>query len=134
MKWLIPLLMLSACATHQADPSDAKPVPREHIYNAKYLSVQADNEGVTFTRDIGVQGRFCADSIFVDNDKAFDIWPGEYVTIRLEPGDHYFRLETGEGICLDQVLSQPTNIKLGEPQTFRISILPDYKLQLIRTQ
>lgn len=125
-------LIVAGCSTTQVQPGTEQPIPPEHIYNADYLIHKPGNEIVNFTRDQGMLGSACSHMVFIDNDKAFEIFPGQAVAISLKPGNHLFRLDTGRGSCPNETHSQETFLVLGEPQTYRISISSNFNLMLTR--
>jgi hypothetical protein len=110
----------------------AKPIPKENIYNSEYLKHEDGNELVHFIRDRGFTGAGCSHTVHIDNDKAFAIQPGQAISISLKPGNHFFRLDLGAGLCPNESHSQSTYLNLGEPQTFRISTSSNFNLMLTR--
>jgi hypothetical protein len=125
-------IMISGCSTTPIKLEAAKPIPPEHIYNKSYLNHKEGNEYIHIIRDQGFTGSACSHTIFIDNDKAFDIQPGQAISVSLEPGNHFFRLDLGAGLCPNESYSQATYLALGEPQTFRISISSNMNIMLTR--
>jgi hypothetical protein len=131
---IILSLSIAACSTTPINYGSADPVPSEHIYDSKYLVQDADQEAVNFVRDKGFTGSACTHTVHIDNNRAFDIRQGQGITIYLEPGNHFFRLDLGAGMCPNESHSESTFIKLGEPQTFRISISSNFNIMLTRIE
>jgi len=125
-------LIIAGCSTTPIRLESAKPVPAAHIYNKEYLEHKEGNEVVNIIRDQGFTGSACSHTIFIDNDKAFDIQPGQAISVSLNPGNHFFRLDLGAGLCPNESYSQATYLALGEPQTFRISISSNMNIMLTR--
>lgn len=72
--------------------------------------------------------------MYVDNVKVFAIRHGEQMTIHVHAGRHFFRLETGGGLCPNIAASQETTIAAGERETFRILLPSDGNLRLTRIE
>jgi hypothetical protein len=127
-------LILAGCSTTQIKLEAAKPIPKEHIYNNAYLKHEEGNELVHFIRDQGFTGSACSHTVFIDNDKAFAIQPGQAISVSLKSGNHFFRLDLGAGLCPNESYSQSTYLNIGEPQTFRISVSSNFNLMLTRVK
>ncbi|WP_290705331.1 hypothetical protein [Amphritea sp.] len=125
-------ILLAGCSTAQIPLEEAKLIPKEHIYNNTFLKHEAGNELVHFIRDQGLIGAGCSHTVFIDNEKAFAIQPGQAISVSLKPGNHFFRLDLGAGLCPNESHSKSTYLNLGEPQTFRISISSGGTLMLTR--
>ena len=128
---LVPLLF-AGCSVVEINLEAFKPIPHEHIYNSAYLKHEDGSELVNFIIDQGFIGSGCSHTVFIDNNKAFDIQPGQAISISLKPGNHFIRHDLGVGLCQNESYSQSTYLKLGEPQTFRISVSSSYNLTLTR--
>lgn len=72
--------------------------------------------------------------MYVDNVKVFAIRHGEQITIHVPAGQHFFRLETGGGLCPNIATSQETTIAPGARQTYRILLPSDGSLRLTRVE
>jgi hypothetical protein len=135
MRLILSILVsfvIAGCSTTPIKIEAAKPIPSVHIYNDKYINHEEGNEKVTIIRDQGFTGSGCSHTIFIDNDKAFDIQAGQAIVVSLKPGNHFFRLDLGAGLCPNESYSQSTYLALGGPQTFRISISSNMNIMLTR--
>jgi hypothetical protein len=72
-------------------------------------------------RDAGSLGSVCTYEILVDNKAAFAIRAGEYQTLYLAPGKHWFGLEIKHGLCPGFFDAYSTVARDGAEQTHRIS-------------
>jgi hypothetical protein len=130
--FLIAILISTGCSTTQVTFNKAKPVDSEKIYDKSFLNPDENNEKISVIRDQGFLGSACTHTIFINNKKVFDIEKGQAIMVSIEPGNHVLRLESGVGICPDTSLSESTFLKIGEPQTFRISISSNGQIMLSR--
>jgi hypothetical protein len=131
---VVSLITISGCSTTPVSYEMAKQVSASKIHDKSLIKVGDEKEQIKVIRDRGVFGSACTHTIFVNNQKAFDIEPGEAITLSLEPGNHFFRLESGVGICPDASISESTFLKLGEPQSFRVSISSTGQIMLSRVE
>lgn len=125
---------IAGCSTTPITFDTAKKVPEYHIYNDKYVGHEEGKETVYFIRGKGFEGSLCAHVIFIDNDKVCAIRPGEAIATSLTPGNHFFRLNLGIGLCPNESYSQSTYLAIGEPQTFRISTSQNKNVMLTRIE
>ena len=109
-------LMVVGCSTTETRPGYENTIMDKYIYNKEYIVRYDGDVPVKFTRDSGFTGAGCKHKIFIDNDRAFDIRESQAITVYLQPGNHFFRLE----LCGNQSHSEATYINVGEPQIFRI--------------
>lgn len=72
--------------------------------------------------------------MYVDNVKVFAIREGEKITIHVPAGRHFFRLETGGGLCPNIPTSQETAVSAGALRTYRILLPSDGSLRLMRIE
>jgi hypothetical protein len=126
------LLLISGCTTTPITIDVAKPVPEDRIFSNKYSVMDENKESVAFIRDKGLTGSACANTLYINGNKAFAIQPGEVIIVNLRPGNHLFRLDVGSELCSNESLSQPTFLNIGEPQRFRRSIGSNLKHMLTR--
>lgn len=139
MKYLvIPFLAASlmACSTTPVTQQGAVDIPSERIYQSSYLSpANPQSEAtVVFLRDKGFSGAGCSHDMFVDNVKVFSIRHGEKVAIRVPAGQHFFRLETGGGLCPNIAASQESTLAPGARNVYRILLPSDGSLRLTRVE
>lgn len=137
---LVPVLVviagLSACSTVPVSGASALSVPADRIYRAEYIGAasEAEQATVVFRRDAGFSGAGCSHDIFVDNVKVFAIRHGEELTIHLPAGPHFFRLETGGGLCPNIATSQDAVLPAGGRQVYRILLPSDGNLRMTRIE
>ena len=138
MKQIIVLalaaLLLSACSTTPIAIDMAKEIPSERLYEASFVASDNINGKalVDFTRDSGFIGSGCSHTMYIDNVKAFAMHQGEGITVQLDPGDHFFRIELGAGICPNEAYSQNVSLKTGEHQAYRILTSSNFNLSFTR--
>ncbi|HWG88185.1 MAG TPA: hypothetical protein VN679_10420 [Candidatus Acidoferrales bacterium] len=130
------VFLVSACSTTPVSRQTAAIVPLDRIYQPSYVGSAASPTDATvlFLRDAGFSGAGCSHDMFVDNIKVFAIRPAEQITIHVPAGQHFFRLETGGGLCPNIAASQQTTIAAGEHQVFRILLPSDGSLRLTRME
>ena len=131
---LLGMCIITGCSTTPVRFEVANPIPQERVYAAKLIEPSPEKETVKFVRDLGFTGSGCTHTIFIDNDKAFAIRAGEAIAINLKPGNHFFRLDLGAGICPNESYSQSTYLTKGGPQTYRVSISSNFNIMLTRIQ
>ena len=128
------VLILTGCSTTPISFDKAIPVPHNKIYDKSFISSDKEKEKIMIIRDQGLFGSGCTHTIFINNKKSFDLGYGQALMVALEPGNHVLRLESGVGICPDTSISESTYLKLGEPQTFRVSISSNGQIMLSRIE
>lgn len=129
------LLLVSACSTTPVTQQSATPVSTERIYQASYIGAASTSGAtVTFLRDSGFFGSGCSHDMYVDNVKVFAIREGEKITIHVPAGRHFFRLETGGGLCPNISTSQEAAVSAGARRTYRILLPSDGSLRLTRIE
>jgi len=130
------LALTSACSTTPVTQQSAAPVPADRIYQKSYVGVASgtDQATVVFLRDSGFLGGGCSHDLYIDNVKVFAIRQGEQITTHVPAGQHFFRLETGGGLCPNIAASQETTIAPGARQTYRILLPSDGSLRLTRIE
>ncbi len=127
--------MLAACSTTQVTQSQAKEVPQDRVYAPEYLLETSEKSAqVVFLRDAGFSGSGCSHDLFVNNVKVAAIRHAEGITVHLQPGDYFFRLETGGGLCPNISTSQNASLAAGARQVYRILLPSDGSLRLTRTE
>ena len=129
------ILAVSACSTTPVSQGSAASVPAERIYRAEYVgSGSAADATVVFLRDAGFVGSGCSHDVYVDNVRVFSIRRAEQIAIHVPAGHHFFRLETGGGLCPNISTSQETTLVSGARQTYRILLPSDGGLRLTRIE
>lgn len=133
--FLLVTAALMGCSTVPVTEQDAARIPLERIYQPDLVGSARPGEAqVTFLRDKGHVGSACSHTIFVNNQKAFAVRPGEGVSLRLPPGSYFFRLESGAGLCPDIATSQDAELKAGSDVAYRILLPSDGSLRLTRVR
>lgn len=129
-------LMTAGCSTTPVTQQSAAQVPADRIYQQSYIGMATgpSDASVTFLRDAGFSGGGCSHDMYVDNVKVFAIRQGEQATIHVPAGQHFFRLETGGGMCPNIAASQETTLAPGARQIYRILLPSDGSLRLTRVQ
>ena len=130
------MLLAAGCSTTPVSRQTAASVPPDRIYQQSYVgsATSPTDATVLFLRDAGLSGSGCSHDMFVDNIKVFAIRHAEQITIHMPAGQHFFRLETGGGLCPNIAASQQTTIAAGEHQVFRILLPSDGSLRLTRME
>ena len=132
----VVVLGLASCSTTPVTQQSASPVAVGRLYQSAYLgaATNASDATVVFLRDAGFFGAGCSHDMYVDNVKVFAIRHGEQITIHVPAGQHFFRLETGGGLCPNIATSQETTIAPGARQTYRFLLPSDGSLRLTRVE
>lgn len=81
-------LALSGCATSPVPLDVAKQVPAERISMKSQPGLDAAT--VTFVRDSGALGSAVLHHLFINDEPAARLEPGEAVSFHLQPGDYVF--------------------------------------------
>lgn len=133
-------VLLAACANTPIEVAQASQIPKDRILAPELLvgQQQTSKASVSFTRDAGGFGGGCTHFVYVNNRRVFDINQGEAITIYLEPGAYFFRLEVDGGgfggLCPSNLTtSQNATLQTGEAQTYRIAVAPG-TINLARTR
>lgn len=132
----VAVLMLAACSTTPITQQSARPVPSERIHEVSYVgpATDASEATVVFLRDSGGHGSACTHDIYVNTTKVFSIRQGEQITLRIPAGQHFFRLESGGGLCPNISTSQESILSEGARQVYRILLPSDSSLRLTRIE
>ena len=110
-----------------------KPVPAERIYQRELTAPSSGHTAkVTFLRDAGSLGSYCAHKILVDGQVVFSINDGEYQTLYLAPGQHSLGWEIEGGICPKRDVRLQTDLSDGTEESYRILIATVAQGPLIR--
>lgn len=127
---------LAGCSTTPISTATAAYVPSSRIYHPSYIgAAKSSRDGtVIFLRDAGLFGSGCSHDMYIDNVKVFAIRHAEQITIHLPAGRHFFRLETGGGLCPNIAESQETTLEAGQREVWRILIPSTGSLHLTRLQ
>jgi hypothetical protein len=133
---VLALGLLAGCSTTPVSTASASHVPASRIYQPSYIGAATGlGDGtVIFLRDAGMLGSGCSHDMYIDNVKVFAIRHGEQITIHLPAGRHFFRLETGGGLCPNIAESQETTLEAGQREVWRILIPSTGSLHLTRLQ
>jgi hypothetical protein len=133
---ILLLLALGGCSTTPVTQQSALPIAMDRVYQPSYMGAASASSDATvvFLRDAGFSGGGCSHDMFIDNVKVFAIRHGEQITIHVPAGQHFFRLETGGGLCPNIAASQETTLAPGARQTYRILLPSDGSLRLTRVE
>lgn len=134
--FVLATVALAGCSTTPVSTATASYVPGSRIYQPSYVGAAANsaNGTVVFLRDAGFSGSGCSHDMYIDNVKIFAIRHGEQITVHLPAGHHFFRLETGGGLCPNIAASQETTLNAGQREVWRILLPSDGSLRLTRLQ
>lgn len=128
-------ISLFGCSTTPISQQTGKLVPQDRIYDASFvraIETKAELAYVTFLRDRGYAGAGCSHEILVNSRKVFAIRDGEFLTLKLKPGDYLFNLNTGHGLCPNISISEEEKLKAGDQIEYRILLPSDGVLRLSR--
>lgn len=132
---MVIIAIASGCSTTPITEQEGRPVPSERIYSPEYTSQDIGRTAtVSIFRDEGFLGGGCTHEVLVNGHKVFAIKPAEYITLHLIPGQYFFGLETGEGLCPNVSTSQGTILADGAREVYRILIPSDGTLRLTRVK
>ncbi|MCG6540168.1 hypothetical protein MCB86_08775 [Pseudomonas sp. KSR10] len=125
-------VLLSACATSATPESEAKPIPSTRVYEPQFVTPAEGLSEVVFLRDTGMTGAACDLLVYVDNTRAFTARPGEGITVYLKPGEHFVRMELGEGLCPKASMSKDIELSWGESRVYRLGFEAYSGARLVR--
>ncbi len=133
---ILAAIALAGCSTTPVSTATAAQVPSSRIYQPAFVgpATSSTNGTVIFLRDAGFSGSGCSHDMYIDNVKVFAIRHGEQISIHLPAGQHFFRLETGGGLCPNIAASQETTLDAGQREVWRILLPSDGSLRLTRLQ
>lgn len=136
ISFALMMAALAGCSTTPVSTTTATFVPSNRIYQPSYIGTATNsaNGTVIFLRDAGFYGAGCSHDMYIDNVKVFAIRHGEQITVHIPAGRHFFRLETGGGLCPNIAASQETTLEAGQREVWRILIPSTGALHLTRLQ
>ena len=139
MNLLLSLLFsifVAACSTTAVDPSSAKNIPEERVFKINFVGeVDTQPASLFFSRDTGFVGSACAYNLLVNGEKAFTIRQGEKIVIRVSAGDHFLRMESGDGsICPNEFVTKEIILRPGEERFYRFAVSSNFNISLTRTK
>jgi len=92
---IILLLFLSSCVTsNQVGLYNYKPVSENRVFHEGYSF--NENGNIIIKRDSGFFGSALDAEIAINNNRFFEIFPGEYFRFNLEPGTYFFTVISGK--------------------------------------
>jgi hypothetical protein len=99
-------------------------VPAKRIHQPQLTQPSPGNTAkVSFLRDAGALGSACAHEILVDNNAVLAIRAGEYQTLYLAPGQHFFAVDMNSRFCSPGSYKwHSTILRDGAEETYRIFI------------
>lgn len=121
---LLVCLTVSGCATEAVLPSQAKPAPAERVL--KYQKPLTPNDATLIVvRDKGYLGSGCFTGVYLNNEKAAVLDPGEKATFRLHAGEWSVAIK-GEGkLCVADAVPVGNYVQLKEGQTKAVRLFAD---------
>lgn len=119
---VLPLLVLSGCASYQGD--EVHPVPSDRLL--AYQQSGKDSVQVDVTRDVGYLGGGCYVAITIDHEVAARIGKGESASFHVPAGKHVVGIigdKDGDGLCSKAMLRRELLVSLepGQDNAFRIN-------------
>lgn len=119
---VLPLLVLSGCASYQSD--EVHPVPTDRLL--AYQQPGKDSVKVEVTRDVGYLGGGCLVAVTIDHEVAARIGKGESASFHVPVGKHVVGIigdKDGEGLCSKAMLRRELLVSLepGGNNAFRIN-------------
>jgi len=119
---VLPLLVLSGCASYQND--EAHPVPSDRLL--AYQQAGKDSVQVDVTRDSGFLGGGCYVAVTIDQEVAARIGSGESASFHVPAGQHVVGItgdKDGDGLCSKAMLRRELLVSLepGNDNRFRIN-------------
>lgn len=132
---VLSLALLSGCATSMVPREKAKAIPADRLYQTELIyQGEPGKAEIVVIRDVGFVGSACLHRIWVDNVKVAALDVGEMISLGLEPGSHFIRLEMGVGMCADMQVSETFNLLPGDKRQYRVMVDSNFKLSLVRMQ
>lgn len=117
--WVLVCATLVGCATSPVPLSQAKPAPFDRVYYSANTSPSA-NARVIFIRDSGVTGMGVHHHLFINNQKAASLAPGEMVELNLVPGEYVFGVKPTDAFGTHSLNSIDQDLKANRKYFYRI--------------
>lgn len=119
---ILPLLVLSGCASYQGD--EVHPVPADRLL--AYQQPGKDSVKVDVSRDVGYLGGGCYVAVTIDHEVAARIGKGESASFHVPAGKHVVGIigdKDGDGLCSKAMLRRELLVSLepGQDNAFRIN-------------
>jgi hypothetical protein len=77
-------------------------------------------------------GSACDHLVFIDNTLVFTVRPGEGISVFLDGGDHFVRMEMGQGLCPRASMSKDIQLSEGESRAYRLGFEAHSGPRLVR--
>ena len=132
--WLVPICaaLFLGCATSPVRTDLAKPAVPSNVQKPTLLQNVDGSVMVVIKRDSGFTGGACAKQVYLQGEPIAKLWPGEKVTIYLQPGTYV--LSAGpDGICGGKLAEVEMRLVPGDPPTYRISTGANFDEAISRT-
>jgi len=122
--FMLALFSLSGCATEAVLPSQAKPAPAERVLKYQQ-SMKSTDATLIVVRDKGYLGSGCFTGVYLNNEKAAVLNPGEKAIFHLPAGEWSVAIK-GEGkICISDAVPVGNYVQLKEGQTKAVRLFSD---------
>lgn len=120
----LTILGISGCATEAVLPSQAKQAPNERLI--KYQQpIKSNSATLVVVRDKGYLGSGCFTGVYLNNEKAAVLDPGEKATFYLSPGEWSVAIK-GEGkMCMSDAVPVGSYIQLKDGETKAVRLFAD---------
>ncbi|HDT2503105.1 TPA: hypothetical protein QHP25_002458 [Enterobacter hormaechei subsp. oharae] len=121
---IMALFGLSGCATEAVLPSQAKQVPAERVL--KYQQTLKNTDATLIVvRDKGYLGSGCFTGVYLNNDKAAILDPGEKAVFHLPAGEWSVAIK-GEGkVCISDAVPVGSYVQLKAGETKAVRLFAD---------
>lgn len=120
----VALFSLSGCATEAVLPSQAKQAPSERLL--KYQNKTPDTDSTLIVvRDKGYLGSGCYTGVYLNNEKAAILNPGEKAKFNLKSGEWSVAIK-GEGkLCISDAIPAGNYVQLKAGETKAVRLFAD---------
>ncbi|MCP8464316.1 3-isopropylmalate dehydratase [Pseudomonas sp. ZM23] len=121
---VLPLLVLSGCASYQSD--EVQPVPADRLL--AYQEMGQGSVKIDVSRDVGFLGGGCYVALTIDQQVAARIGAGESASFHVPAGQHVVGIigdKDGDGLCSKAMLRRELLMTLEEGSDTRLRINSD---------
>jgi hypothetical protein len=115
------VLLLGACTSAPINFADTRPVPADRVYATAMLAPSGAATAVAHVARASTQYRgACSFDFVVDDVRVARFFPGEGLTIHLQPGSRRLRLDSGGMIC--EIFSQGLTVEVLPAQVLHVQM------------
>lgn len=127
---VISLALLSGCASSPITTETGRAASPDRVFHQN----SAVSNAATFliTRDTAFQGVICQYKISINDKPAALLQAGEFVKLKVAPGQYLLRLDNDSAICPNDTATVFTIAAADDSQEFRISINASNLVRLSR--